>query len=123
MASRISTNDIIGYLEAGARAAALRQRVIANNIAHLNVSGFRRDAVQFEQLLRAQMKSGGPLDPARVAPKLYKPLNTVVNKHGSDVSMEMEIGELIKNSGRYKAYVRMLNKMFQQMELAISGQM
>ena len=34
--------------------------------------------------------------------------------------MDMEIGELIKNASIYKVYLRLLSKVYQQMELAIN---
>ena len=37
-----------------------------------------------------------------------------------DVSMEVEIGEMVKNTLRHKMYVRLLQKKYQQIELAMS---
>lgn len=117
----VNRTDIVSYLEAGLRAAGTRQRVIADNLANQDTPNFLRNAVDFETLLQSALKSGGELDPKEVAPQIYKPGNTPKKKNGNDVLMEMEIGDLIKNAGRYKAYARMLNKMFRQMELAING--
>ncbi len=117
----VNANDTMGYLEAGARAAAMRQQVIANNLAHAGVPGFRRSAVEFESVLRTALEAGEDVAPAELTPEVVKPFNTPVNIYGNDVDLEMEIGELMKNSGKYKAYIRILGKMFQQLNLAVSG--
>jgi flagellar basal-body rod protein FlgB len=51
---------------------------------------------------------------------LYQPKNTAVNPNGNDVNLENEIGEMVKNSLRYKAFIRLMNKKFSQIEAAIN---
>jgi len=41
---------------------------------------------------------------------------------GNNVDLETEVGELIKNSSTYKTYLRVLNKVYRQMELAMTVQ-
>ena len=48
-------------------------------------------------------------------------MNTTVDSRGNDVDLDVEVGEMIKNGARYKMYVRLLNKMYKQMEMAIGG--
>ncbi len=112
-------NGIVEYLEAGVRAASLRQAVIANNIANLDTPGFRRSAVAFEKLLAEALDSPRPPDPRTLKPEVFQPLRTPVGSNGNDVSLEMEIGELMRNSGRYKTYLRLLAKLYRQMEMAM----
>jgi flagellar basal-body rod protein FlgB len=113
------TNSIFDFLEAGIRAESLRQKAIANNIANLETSGYRRIDVKFEELLAKALNSSGSVDLSELEPQIHQPLQTPVNSNGNDVSLESEVGQMVKNSLRYKAYIRLLNKKYRQMELAM----
>jgi len=115
----INTPDISTYIEAGARAAALRQAAIANNIANLNTPGYRRRVVEFEELLTA-IREGREVSMDQIQGRLRCPMNTVVDEKGNDVSLDQEIGDLIRNTGSYKTYVRLLAKVHRQIEMAIN---
>jgi len=97
----------------------MRQSVIANNIANSDTPGFRRSEVQFETLLAQAMESGGKVTLEDIRPLVVQPQTTPVNESGNDVSMEMELGELIKNASTYKVYLRLLSKVYHQNELAM----
>lgn len=116
MGNRIGMNE---YLEAGLRAASLRGKVIANNLANLNTPGYRRAAVEFEEILAKALSSPGPINLAELTPGIFQPMSTPVNSKGNDVILDTEVGEMVKNSAMYKAYVRLLSKRYQQMELAM----
>jgi len=75
--------------------------------------------VQFEDLLEKALKSDGPLDLKEITPKLYHPENTAVKANGNDVVWEVEVGKMVKNSLRHKAFIRLLNKKYRQIEQAI----
>jgi flagellar basal body rod protein FlgB len=113
--------QIIDMLTAGMRGASARQTVIAENIANSQTPGYRRRVIEFENALTKAMESGdgisGPLD-ARVS----MPDATPADDTGNNVDLETEIGELIQNSSTYKTYVRVLNKVYRQMELAMTIQ-
>ncbi len=112
--------NIINMLEAGIRAEELRQRTIAGNIANIETPGYRRVDVRFEQSLAKALKSPGRLDSEALEPEVYQPDEPPLRSNGNNVSMEVEIGNLVKNSLRYSAYVRVLRKKFSQIEAAIS---
>ena len=112
-------NGIVDYLQAGLRAASMRQAVIANNIANSNTPGYRRRAVEFEAVLADAIDSGGTVDLAEVRPRVVRPGTTPVNPDGNDVDMEKEVGDLIKNASTYKVYLRLLARMYRQAEMAI----
>ncbi|MBE3070374.1 MAG: flagellar basal body rod protein FlgB [Acidobacteria bacterium] len=109
------------YLETGLQAASLRQSVIAHNIANVGTPGFRRSTVPFERVFAEAMAGGKPVDREMLLGQIVQPHATDVNEFGSDVEIEGEIGDLIKNSMRYKAYARLLSRMYRQMELAMSA--
>ncbi len=111
--------NIINYLEAGLRAASVRRAVLANHLANTETPGYRRHDVQFEQQLAQALKSSGPVDLDALRPHIIQPMNTPVGPNGNDVNLHTEIGELIKNDGTYKTYLRLLAKTYRQMEIAI----
>ncbi len=115
--SRIS--DIVEVLEAGLRAESLRQKAIANNIANLQTPKYRSIDVKFEQLLAKALDSPGTVELSEIEAQIYQPKQTPVKSNGNDVSMETEVGKMIKNTLRHKAYVRLIRKKYSQMELAI----
>ena len=113
------TSSIFDFLEAGIRAESLRQKAIANNIANLETSGYRRIDVKFEELLARALDSHGAVELSELEPQIYQPQKTPVNSNGNDVNLESEVGQMVKNSLRYKAYIRLLNKKYNQMQLAM----
>ena len=113
------TSSIFDFLEAGIRAESLRQKAIANNIANLETPGYRRIDVKFEELLAKALNSPGSVELSELEPQIYQPLKTPVNSNGNDVSLESEVGQMVKNTLRYKAYIRLLNKKYNQMQLAM----
>ena len=116
----MSKIGIVELLEAGLKAEALRQRAISNNVANLQTKGYRRLDVRFEQLLAKAIESGGDLDIEKLEAELYQPKNTTVKPNGNDVNLEVEVGEMVKNTLRQKAFVRILNKKYSQIDQAIN---
>ena len=114
------TSNIVSFLEAGIRAEALRQKAIANNVANLQTPGYRRIDVKFEDLLSKALDSRGAAALDEIGPVIYQPKETAVKSNGNDVSLEAEVGEMVKNTLRHKAYIRLLSKKYQQMEAAIN---
>ena len=114
------TNSIIAIIEAGIKAEALRQKAIANNVANLETPGYRRIDVKFEELLAKALDSSGLVDLSKLEPQIYRPRQTPVKSNGNDVTLENEVGEMIKNSLRYTTFIRLLNKKYRGIELAIN---
>ena len=115
------TNNVIEIIEAGIRAEGLRQTAISNNIANLETPGYRRVDVKFEEFLTQCLKSGNKVDLRKIMPKFYHPEQTPVKENGNDVNYEAEVGQMIKNTIRHKALVRLLSKKYKQIELAIGA--
>jgi len=113
------TNSIVDLIEAGIRAENLRQKAIANNIANLETPGYRRIDVKFEELFMKALDSTETIDLSEIEPQLHQPKQTPVKSNGNDVNFETEVGEMVKNTLRHKAYIRLLSKKFKQMELAM----
>ena len=112
--------DIIGLLESGIRAEETRQRTIASNIANLETPGYRRLDVRFEELLTKALRSPHAAEAGDVEPEVFEPTSTPIKANGNNVSMEMEIGAMLKNASRQTAFIRLLRKKFSQIENAIT---
>ena len=114
------TNSIVDFIEAGIRAEGLRQQTIANNVANFKTPGYRRIDVRFEELLAKVLNSNRAVDLREIEAQIYEPKQTPVKSNGNDVNLEVEVGAMVKNTLRHKAYVRLLYKKYKQMELAMS---
>lgn len=114
------TENIIELIDAGIRAQTLRQKAVANNIANLETPGYRRIDVKFEELLAKCLSSSDDFDLSDIKAELYRPKNTPVKSNGNDVNLEAEIGQMIKDTLRHKAYIRLLSKKYSQIDLAIN---
>jgi flagellar basal-body rod protein FlgB len=114
------TNSMIALIEAGIRAESLRQKAIANNVANLKTPGYRRIDVKFEELLAKSLDSSGSVDLSKLEPQIYRPKQTPVKSNGNDVTLESEVGAMIKNSLRYTLYIRLLNRKYRDIESAIN---
>ena len=112
--------NMVDLIEAGIRAESLRQRAIANNAANLDTPGYRRLDVRFEELLDKALTSSGGVDLSEIESEIFEPKNTPVKSNGNDVSLEVEIGAMVKNTLRHKALIRVLQKKYQQIEMAIN---
>jgi flagellar basal-body rod protein FlgB len=114
------TGNVIDIIDAGIKAQTLRQKAIANNIANLETPGYRRIDVKFEELLNKCLRSSEEFDLSDIEAELYRSKNTPVKSNGNDVNLEAEIGQMIKDTLRHKAYIRLLSKKYNQIDLAIN---
>ncbi|HUW17733.1 MAG TPA: flagellar basal body rod protein FlgB [Sedimentisphaerales bacterium] len=114
------TTNILDFLEAGIKAESLRQKAVASNVANLETPRYRRIDVKFEELLAKALDSAGGVKFSEIEPQIYQPKQTPIKSNGNDVNLETEVSEMVKNSLRYKAYIRLLNKKYNQIELAIN---
>lgn len=115
-----SSNMTIDLLQAGIKAEGFRQTTIASNIANLETPGYRRMDVKFGDMLAKALEKGGDIDLDKLELETFQPGNTPVKSNGNDVDLDMEVGQLLKNSLRHTAYVRLLGRKFQQIEQAIN---
>ena len=113
------TENILDFINAGIHAENLRQKAIANNIANHETEGYRRLDIKFEEILAKTLDGDDSVDMDDIGSLLYSPNETPIKENGNDVSMEHEVGQLIENATKYRAYVRILNKKFQQIASAM----
>jgi flagellar basal-body rod protein FlgB len=113
-------DNIIDIIDAGIQAESLRQKAIAGNVANLETPGYRRVDVAFKDMLAKALDASGDVDLENLKPELFQPENTTVKSNGNDVSLEVEVGEMVKNSLRHKTYIRLLQKKYAQLDLAMN---
>ena len=118
----MSKTGIVELLESGIKAETLRQKAISNNVANLQTPGYRRLDIKFEQMLAKAIESGdiGKVNLDEIKAEIYQPKNTAVNPNGNDVNLEAEIGDMVKNSIRHTAFIRLLAKAYAQIDEAIN---
>ena len=114
-------HNIISYIESGIRGESLRKAVIARNVAHMGAPEYRRQAVNFGKLLAEAIESGKAPDMSDVNSMMFHPMDTPVDANGNDVDLEVEIGSMVQNDAMLKTYLRVLGKLYSQMEMAIGG--
>jgi flagellar basal-body rod protein FlgB len=105
-------------LRAAASSLALRQRVIANNIANIETPNFRAGKVDFEQALGAAVAAGR--DPANARPSVStstEPTRT----NGNNVNLENEVLSNVETGLHYQLVLRALDGKFSQLRTAIKG--
>lgn len=115
----IQDSTVINLLEAGMRAEGLRQQTIARNIANMNTEGYRRSDINFEETLQKALGENGDLNTEKLEVETFEPLSTSINEHGSDVNLDTEVGEMVKNSLRHRTYMLVLKKKYTQMDEAM----
>lgn len=126
-------NRVIGLLARALDAAALRQRVIADNIANTNTPGFKRSEVRFEEELRRALRTDrlplvtthprhiGGRDPGDIRPEVVTERHTSVRADGNNVDMEREMVELVANTIAYRTAAQLLATKFDGLRYVING--
>jgi flagellar basal-body rod protein FlgB len=130
---------INNLLEKALDVEAMRRKVIANNVANVDVPHFKRSEVNFEsELTRAIMEQQDPdnklpaklTDPRHipfyipreiesVQPRINLDYNTTARNDGNNVDIEKEIVDSAKNQLRYNAYITMLNNNYRNLKNAM----
>ncbi len=128
MLDRLFGGDVLVATTKALDASALRQQVIANNLANVNTPGFKRQDVQFEdQLSRALAQKSNPCAPASsVAIDKIRPCVVTVNStseraDGNNVDMEMENVNMADNTLRFDALAQSVAGFFAGLKAVISG--
>ena len=126
-------------LERGLDVETLRRKVIANNIANVDVPHFKRSEVNFESELKraimdvkekenrlpALMTSDKhipffvPRDVRTVAPRVNLDYASTYRNDGNNVDIEKEMVDAAKNQMRYNAFTSQLNHNFKMLKISI----
>lgn len=109
----------LGVLTQLMDAAALRHRVIAQNVANVNTPGYRRREVTFEaDLAKALASPAGPV--AHVKPQVVV-ADGPERVDGNTVDIDREMGDLGKNALLYQAAAQIISSRVASLRAAIAG--
>lgn len=123
-------NDLsIPCLKRGMDAYALRQKVIANNIANLTTPGFQAEKVTFEEILSSKLKGRrtdphhlpiGRWDIRKVKPRVVKEGTGYFNGI-NDVNIDSEMTNLAQTTIAFDAAAKLLYVKYQILQKNIRG--
>ncbi|MCB1170966.1 MAG: flagellar basal body rod protein FlgB [Leptospiraceae bacterium] len=126
-------------LEAGLRTSTVRREVIANNIANVDVPGFKRSQVSFEMNLKRALDSEQaarqeqplntnnpghvarrePLDYRKVGPAVHTDYLSTMRNDGNNVDIEQEVMNLVKNQMQYQLMIDRIGSTFQKWNMFV----
>lgn len=103
-------------------ASALRQKVIANNIANINTKGFKRSEVAFEETLKGEInKLGGSPDRIEaLQPEVIKDESNSTRLDGNNVDIDFEMSNMAANNILYNTLITQLNSKLSTLRHVIS---
>ncbi|GII01203.1 flagellar basal body rod protein FlgB [Planobispora takensis] len=98
---------------------AMRQRVVADNIANIETPGFLAGRVEFEQELRAAIEKGD--SPAQVRPTVARSLEPT-RANGNNVNLDQQTLTHMDTTLRYQLMLRILDGKYNGIRRVIGGQ-
>lgn len=102
---------------------AIRQTVLANNVANANTPGFTRSDVDFKGALAQAIAGKDPeLAVSQVHPTTYGDVKTPRREDGNNVSLQKELGMMAENRLLYDLSAQALAAKYSGMRAAIRGQ-
>ena len=101
--------------------AALRHRVIAHNMANVNTPGYHRQEVRFTEHLAAALAAGDAEAIRSARFDVERANDPAVRPDGNNVSLEREMGDLMKNSLVYNTVTQLLSAHIAGYRSAITG--
>lgn len=101
-------------------AAALRHRVISQNVANVNTPGYRRREVAFEADMAKALASPGGATTAQVKPQVVV-ADGPERVDGNTVDIDREMNDLTKNALLYQAATQIVASRVAALRSAIAG--
>jgi flagellar basal-body rod protein FlgB len=98
-------------------ASALRQRVIANNVANANTPGFKRSYVAFEDYIKSAVERR---DLSGVAPRVLTDRRTTMRDDGNNVDIDHEMVLMAANAIHNQALTQQVTDRFALMRYVVN---
>ena len=111
-------NESIQLLNKLLDVSALRQRVLADNLANADTPRFKRKDVEFRKMLAKAVDSSNI---STVQPKIVVDTAATRRPDGNSVSVQRELGEMTENSLLYQFATRAVSRKFNTLQKAIKG--
>ncbi|MGG1551132.1 MULTISPECIES: flagellar basal body rod protein FlgB [Paenibacillus] len=123
-------------MERSLDASALRQKVVANNIANVDTPNYKRADVVFEELLQDQLNGSTPsIEGRRTDPRHFVIGNstslpnsevktdesTAINNNMNNVDMDYEMSLMAKNQLKYNTMIQQMNSEFKKLRTVLGG--
>jgi flagellar basal-body rod protein FlgB len=105
-------------LERAISGAAMRQEVLANNLANAETPGFRRSDVDFQSTLASAMKTGSPEAIEATTFSSQQDMQTM-RADGNGVDLDVESANMAKNGLTYDALVSIAHARIQILQAAM----
>jgi len=114
-------------------ASWLRNKAISNNIANVNTPNYKRQEVNFDDVLRSYLEEGGPVRLTKtntghmdapgmsMQPTITEVKDTAFREDGNNVNIDVEMTERTKNEIRYTAVSDKMTGTFTNLRTAIKG--
>ncbi|WP_088187933.1 flagellar basal body rod protein FlgB [Desulfosporosinus sp. FKA] len=116
---------LMNMMEKKLDVSALRQKVIANNVANVDTPGFKASHVEFEDILQQAMNKDNlslhKTDPRHIDPSLNLQSaqarvvidnTTTLRNDGNNVDIDKEMSDLAKNGIDYQAISQILGQKY-----------
>ncbi len=106
-----------------------KNEAISNNIANVNTPNYKRETVEFEEVLKRAMGTSMPVSRTHenhmpmttdVSPSIVKDKNTSFRRDGNNVNIDTEMAELAENQIKYETITKQLNSNLKRLRLAMS---
>ena len=99
-------------LKAGLDAAALNQRLIADNIANVDTPGYKGLRLDFDDYFKEAKSVLGnekfnPINPYKY---IFRDDSTTMRLDGNNIDPEREMAELAQNALNYAALIELINR-------------
>ena len=127
-------SPVLQVLQKQLDAAALTQKVIANNLANVNTPGFKKASVRFLDELKKALASQtlpllttqprhlpSPVPITQVAPMVVKEEETTMGYNQNNVDVEQEMVNLAANTLAYQAATRAIGDRLALLGYVIRG--
>jgi flagellar basal-body rod protein FlgB len=117
----LSANSQVGLLARLIDVAQLRHDVIAQNVANVNTPGYRRLDVDFQRAFARALAEGEVSAAPTQQPRIVIAAGGSERLDGNNVDMDVEMGQLQKNTLLYRVYTQVLAVQLAQWRSAVSG--
>ena len=115
-----ATDPVQSVLHSALDGLALRQRVIADNIANVDTPGFRATSVDFESSLQSAIADGS-ITRGRVTPQTA-PTDTPVGVNGNNVDLRKESLSAMQSQFQYQMVTRSVTDRLDLIKNVVAGQ-
>lgn len=102
-------------------ACALRQEVLASNLANANTPGYTRTDLRFKDALAKALATNDERALQTAGPVLYRDASGRARADGNNVSAQMELGKMAQNRLLYELAAQALSSKYARLRSVIKG--